>query len=93
MTAYLLSTTSRSRPLAFTFAALHTDVDALRPARQHRLEAGGDRHMPEQPVPPTHSVDTPDDEPLDDQPNPGDPGPPVLRPSKKRVPDDERSPI
>lgn len=78
MTAYLLSSTSRSRPLAFTFAMMDADV-------------GGDRPMPEQPVPPTHSVDTPDDETLDDQPNPGDPGPPVLRPSKKRVPDDERS--
>jgi hypothetical protein len=74
MTAYCLSSTSRSRPLAFMFMA-----------------AGGERHpLPEQPVPPTHSVDTPDDEGVDDQPNPGDPGPPLLRPSRKRVPDEER---
>ena len=74
MTAYCLSSTSRSRPSFFTFAMM-----------------GGERQLPEQPVPPTHSVDTSDDEPLDDQPNPGDPGPPVLRPSKKRVPDEERT--
>jgi hypothetical protein len=42
----------------------------------------GNERLPEQPVPPTHSVDTPDDDPLE-QPNPGDPGPPVLIPSKK----------
>lgn len=72
MTAFCLSSTSHSRPIAFTFAM-----------------TGGERPLPEQPVPPNHSVDTPDDEPLDDQPNPGDPGPPVLKPSHKRVPTEE----
>lgn len=50
----------------------------------------GGEPMPEQPVSPTHSIDTPDEEPIE-QPNPGDPGPPVLRPSKKRVPDEDGS--
>lgn len=74
MTAYCLSSTSRSRPSLFTLAC-----------------SGAEKPLPEQPVPPTHSVDTPDDTQIE-QPNPGDPGPPVLLPPKKpHLPDPNRA--
>ena len=48
----------------------------------------GDERLPQQPVPPNISVDTPDDEPID-LANDGDPRPPAIGPSKKRQPDEE----
>ena len=65
MTAFCLSSSTRSRTTAFSLAFI-----------------AGNERLPEQPVPPTHSVDLPEDETLE-QPNPGDPGPPVLKPPKK----------
>ena len=49
---------------------------------------GGDERLPQQPVPPNISVDTPDEEPID-LANDGDPRPPAIGPSKKRQPDEE----
>jgi hypothetical protein len=66
MTAYCQSTSNRSRPTAFMLPLLFA----------------GTERLPEQPVPPNHSLDTPDDEQFD-EPNPGDPGPPVLKPPKR----------
>jgi hypothetical protein len=42
-----------------------------------------ERDKPERGNPPKHSVDTPRGAP-DDAPNPGDPGPPVLRPDREQ---------
>jgi len=73
MTAFCLSSTSRSRPTVFTVAAM----------------VGGTERIPQQPVPPTYSVDTPDDENLEDlDPNEAG-GPTIGRPNKKHLPDEE----
>ena len=44
--------------------------------------------LPQQPMPPNISVDTPDEEPTD-LANDGDPRPPSIGPGKKRQPDEE----
>lgn len=49
---------------------------------------GGDR-LPQEPLPPNVMVDTPDDEPLE-QDDDADPAAPLLGPNHKRVPDEGR---
>ena len=84
MTAYCLSSTSRSRPTMFTIGM----VDERMPEQSSTALAGGDERLPQQPVPPNLSVDFPDDDPIDD-PEPGDPAMPVGRTNKIRLPEEE----
>ena len=73
MTAFCLSSTSRSRPLTFMI-----------------MSAGGAEHIPE-PIPPNQSVETSDEEPLE-QPLATDQGLPLNRPGKKQIAEDEHGP-
>jgi hypothetical protein len=73
MTAFCVSSTSRSRPLTFMI-----------------MNAGGAEHMPE-PVPSNQSVETPDEDSLE-QPLPTDQGLPLGRPGKKQRAEDEHGP-
>jgi hypothetical protein len=73
MTAFCLSTTSRSRPLTFMI-----------------MNAGGPEHIPE-PIPPNQSVETSDEDPLE-QPQATDQGLPLSRPGKKQIAEDEHGP-
>ncbi len=81
MTAYCRVTTSHSRPTSFW-------LPLPEQAPHAQAQPGREERAPQQPVPPTYSVDTPDDEPVDAS-DASELDPPLLRPNKKRVPDEE----